>query len=277
MGAKGPDALGILVASLAVMWHRRSIIAKLTMREIASRYRGSIIGVGWSFLQPLLMLGMYTFVFSVVFKARWATQGDGGSAGLSILLFVGIIIHGFFAECVSRAPGLIVNNVNFVKKVVFPVEVLPVVALLAALFNAGISVCVLLAGMLLTGYSLHATMLLLPVVFLPLMVMTLGVAWFLAAIGVFIRDIGQVVGLVVSMLLFLSPVFYPVSSLPEAIRGVVFLNPLTLPIEQARDVLIFGNLPSAWHLAIYSLISVFVMASGFLIFQKLRSGFADVV
>jgi lipopolysaccharide transport system permease protein len=255
----------------------RVLITQMAKREVLGRYRGSIMGLGWSFFNPLLMLSVYTFFFSFVFKSRWGNVQDAGHADFAIILFVGLIIHGLFAECINRAPALINSNVSYVKKVVFPLEVFPWIAMGSALFHTGISVAVLLALQLIIVGSLQWTVIFFPLVILPLILVTLGFAWFLAATGVYVRDIGQTTGLVTSVMLFVSPVFYPIATLPHKMQLLVMLNPLTLIIEESRKVLLFGEMPNWTALGIYSLVSMAIAWVGFCWFQKTRKGFADVL
>jgi lipopolysaccharide transport system permease protein len=263
-------------ALFASLWVNRELIAQLTRREVLSRYRGSILGLAWSFFNPLLMLAVYTFVFSVVFKARWGL-GDESKADFAIVVFAGMIIHGLFAECVSRAPGLILANVNYVKKMVFPLEILPWVAAGSALFHSAVSIAVLLTAQLVVQHAVASTIVFLPIVLLPLLFVTVGLAWFLASIGVYVRDIAQMIGIFTTVLLFLSPVFYPVDALPENYRILLLLNPLTPVIGDARRVLIWGEAPDWAGLIIYASASFVVAWLGFWWFQRTRRGFADVV
>lgn len=246
-------------------------------RDVIGRYKGSVIGVMWSFINPIFLLVIYTFVFSVVFKARWGGDESASKSQFAILLFVGMIVHTFFAETLNRAPGLILSNVSYVKKIVFPLEILPLVAIGAALFHAFVSVLVLLAACILINGYLQWTIVLFPLVLLPLIILTLGAAWGLASLGVFIRDVAQPIGMVMTVLLFASPVFYPITALPEYIRPWLMLNPLTFIIEQARAVLILGQVPDWTGLAIYSLASVAIAWMGYAWFQKTRKGFANVL
>lgn len=255
----------------------RVLIIQMAKREVLGRYRGSIIGLGWSFFNPLLMLSVYTFFFSFVFKSRWGTAQGAGHADFAIVLFVGLIIHGLFAECINRAPMLINSNVSYVKKVVFPLEIFPWIAMGSALFHAAISVLVLLALQLIIVGSLPWTVVFFPFVVIPLILVTLGFAWFLAATGVFVRDIGQTTGMITSVLLFVSPVFYPISVLPSKMHSLVMLNPLTLIIEESRKVLLFGEMPNWTGLGVYSLVGMAIAWTGFWWFQKTRKGFADVL
>jgi lipopolysaccharide transport system permease protein len=263
-------------ALFASLWDNRDLIMQLTRREVLSRYRGSILGLAWSFFNPLLMLVVYTFVFSIVFNARWGPS-DESQADFAIVLFVGLIIHGLFAECLNRAPGLILANVNYVKKVVFPLEILPWVAAGSALFHSAVSVAVLLAAQLVVQHALAWTIVFLPIVLLPLLFATMGLAWFLSSIGVYVRDIGQTIGIFTMVLLFLSPIFYPIDALPEKYRILLLLNPLTPVIGDARRVLIWGQAPDWAGLMVYASASFAVAWLGFWWFQRTRRGFADVV
>lgn len=262
-----------LVASL---WRHRSLIAASVKREVLGRYRGSVMGILWSFFNPLFMLAVYTFVFSVVFQARWG-GGSGSKTEFALVLFAGLMMFNLFAECINRAPGLILSNVNYVKKVVFPLEILPAVTLLAALFHLLISLGVwLLAYVIFFGVP-HATVLYLPLIVLPLVVFIMGLGWALASLGVYLRDVSQFIGLITTVLMFLSPIFYPATALPEAYRHLLYLNPLTPVIEQTRDVLFWGKNPDFLMLGLYWLITAIIAWLGFAWFQKTRKGFADVL
>jgi lipopolysaccharide transport system permease protein len=264
-------------ALMRSLWQHRGMITQMTRREVLGRYSGSIMGVAWSFFNPILMLAVYTFVFSVVFKARWGVGEEQSQTNFAIVLFVGMIVYGLFAEVVNRAPGMILANVNYVKKVVFPLEILPVVGMGAALFHALISLSVLLAAILFIKGSLVWTSIFFPLVLLPLLIATLGVAWFLVSIGAFVRDVGQITGMITTVLMFISPVFYPISALPEKFQFWLMLNPLTFMIEQSRAVMIFGKLPDWAGMGIYTAVSLAVAWAGYWWFQKTRKGFADVL
>lgn len=258
------------------LWRTRDLLWQMTKREVVGRYRGSLLGLLWSFFNPILMLTIYTFVFSVVFKARW---GGGGESRFefALILFAGLIVFNLFSECITRSPSLVVGNVNYVKKVVFPLEILPLVAMGAALFHGAVSLGVLLVFYAFLSASLHWTVIFAPLVILPLLLTTLGLSWFLASFGVFVRDVAQTIGMFVTVLMFLSPIFYPVAALPEKYRVFIYMNPLTIVIEQMRDVLIWGRLPSFF---IWCAMLVFGMVTAYLglvWFQKTRKGFADVL
>lgn len=265
--------LGLLTSA----WKYRQLIFQMSKREIAGRYRGSLLGVVWSFLNPLLMLAVYTVFFTIMLGARWGVTGQGEQPNYTVVLFVGLLVHMMFAECVNRAPMLVVQNVNFVKKIVFPLEVLPWVTVLSALFHMGIGFIALLLVQIVVSGSISWTLIFFPLVILPFICVIMGLMWFLSALGVYIRDIGQVTGMLVSVLLFMSPVFYSVTALPERIRPFLMLNPLTFIIEQSREVLVYSRLPDFSGLIAYSGISLFIAWMGYLWFQKTRAGFADVL
>lgn len=250
------------------------LLLQLLRRDIAGRYRGSALGMLWPLLTPLLMLGVYSFVFSVVFPARW--PGLSGEA-FAITLYGGLLVHGLAAEVLLRAPTAITSQVNYVKKVVFPLHLLPLVPVGSALFHGLLGLGILVAALLITQGSLPPTALLLPLVWLPFVVALCGAAWLLAALGVFLRDISQLMGLAVTLLMFLSPIFYPAEALPEAWRGLFSLNPLTVIITQTRQILIQGQLPDFAALGIYALLALGFAALGWAFFHKTRKGFADVL
>lgn len=260
----------------ASLWRNRSLAKALVQREVVGRYRGSIMGILWSFFNPVFMLAVYTFVFSVVFKARWS-GGSESKTEFALILFAGLIVFNLFAECFNRAPSLILSNVNYVKKVVFPLEILPWVALGSALFHALISLGVWLIAYLFLFSVPHITVLLLPLVILPLLLLIMGLTWALASLGVYLRDVSQFIGVLTTVLMFLSPIFYPASALPEQYRHLLLLNPLTPAIEQARDVLFWGKVPNMTILLVYLLGAALVAWLGFAWFQKTRKGFADVL
>lgn len=261
---------------VASLWRNRELTRALIQREVLGRYRGSFLGILWSFFNPLFMLAVYTFVFSVVFKARWG-GGSDSKTEFALVLFAGLMVFNVFSECISRAPGLILANANYVKKVVFPLEVLPWVALGASLFHGAISLIVwLIAYLLLFGLP-HITVLYFPLIILPLVFFVMGLSWLLAALGVYLRDVSQFTGVIITVLMFMSPVFYSASSLPEVYRGLLLLNPLTPAIEQTRAVLFWGQAPDFSLLLCSLLVSVTVAWMGFAWFQRTRKGFADVL
>jgi lipopolysaccharide transport system permease protein len=236
-----------------------------------------LLGIVWSLITPLFMLGIYTFVFSQVFKARWGAGGSGSKTEFAIILFAGLIVFNIFSECIVRAPGIILANANFVKKVVFPLEILPCVNLLSALFHASISIAVLLMFELAVNGHIPYTAWMIPLVLLPLILLIMGVSWWLAATGVYLRDIGQTIGIVMTGLMFLSPIFFPASALPKDWQLLALLNPLTFPIEQARQVLVWGLTLDWIGWSLYTAVAGVLAWLGFAWFQKTRKGFADVL
>ncbi|MHB8773169.1 MAG: ABC transporter permease [Syntrophales bacterium] len=262
---------------VAHLWNYRDLIRQLTWREIVGRYKGSYLGLGWSFVQPLIMLGVYTFVFSVIFNARWGGDPGEGRTTFALTLFIGLITFGIFSETTNSSPTLVLGNANYVKKAIFPLEILPVVKLLSALANALFSLVVLFAGILLINHGIRWTALLLPLVWLPMLLFTLGCGYFLASLGVFVRDIGTLIGVVTTMLFFLTPIFYPIHALPEEFRFFCRINPLALFVEDARRVVLWG-LPPDWLWFFIGLaLSVAALMFGFFWFMKSKKAFADVI
>jgi lipopolysaccharide transport system permease protein len=257
---------------------RRELISELARREVIGRYRGSTLGLSWSLFHPLLLLAVFTFVFGRVTPARWPTSAvTAGYGEFALILFPGMIVHGLLAECLNRAPGLVVATPNYVKKVVFPLEVLPVVVLVGALFHAFVSFLILLAVFAVFHGTVNSSVLALPFVIAPFALLALGLTWFFSALGVYLRDVGQIMGVVTMALMFLSPVFYPASAIPESYRTLLLLNPITLVVEQTRNALIFGRWPDFGALAVYTMVAVMVAWAGYWWFQKSRKGFADVL
>ena len=252
------------------------LIYDLVRQEVVGRYKGSFLGIFWSLLTPMLMLGVYTFVFSVVFNAKWSAS-SASKTEFALVLFSGLLVFNVFSECVNRAPLLIVGNPNYVKKVVFPLEILTFVSIGTAIFHMALNLTVWLIFYGVFFGIPNVTIILLPIVMLPLVFITLGLSWLLAALGVYLRDLVQLSGLLTSTLLFISPVFFPISALPIEYQSLLEINPLTGTIEQVRDVLIWGKIPDAYNIVLSLVISIFVAWIGFTFFQKTRAGFADVV
>lgn len=254
----------------------KSLILNLIEREVIARYKGSVLGLLWSFFNPIFMLGVYTFVFSSVFKMSWSAGSDSKTE-FALILFAGLIVFNFFAECCNKAPMLIINNVNYVKKVIFPLETLSWVNIGSSLFHTLVSLTVWIFGYILINGWPHATVLLLPLVFLPLILFTVGISWMLAALGVYFRDIAQITALATNVLMFLSPIFYSIEALPEKYRFLIALNPLAQVISWTRDILYWGIVPNFSAYLTFLLISTLCAWIGFIWFQKTRKGFADVI
>lgn len=255
----------------------RDLIGQFTWREVVGRYKGSSLGLAWAFIQPLAMLAVYTFVFSIIFEAKWGMSPQEGKLGFAMALFVGILTFNILGDVVSASPGLILGNANYVKKVIFPLEILPLVKLFGAVIHSFFGMVILVAGIFLSGLELNWTIILLPVVWLPVMLFSLGWGYFLSSIAVFVRDVGQSVGLFVTMLFFLSPIFYPLKAVPESLRIYCQLNPIAIFVEDARRVVLWGTLPDwPWFFAGLA-ISFAIFYMGFFWFMRSKKAFADVM
>jgi len=264
-------------AFLRHLWQHRTLIAQFTRREVEGRYRGSFLGLSWSIINPLVLLLIYTFVFGVVFRLRWEQAGSDRLRFFALAVFCSLTAFNLFGEAVSRASGVIVAVPNFVKKVVFPLEILPVIVIGSAVFHGLMSLLLLLIANLLVNHSLHWTVLFVPLSALPLLCLALGFAWFLASLGVFVRDIHHVAMLFVQVLLFCTPVFYPIESLPANLKDLMLLNPLVYSVEDFRRTILWG-LPPHWSSLAWRLpFSVLVMMLGYAWFMKTKRGFADVL
>lgn len=253
-----------------------SLLWQLSIRNISSRYRGSWLGLIWCFVQPLMMLCVYTFVFSIVFKARWGDLG-GGRGTFAIVMFCGMALYTIFAECVSGNCAVITSNPNFVKKVIFPLEILPLAQTLSSFILGTVWFVLLFLGTIFIYGTISWTMLLLPLVLIPLFLFSLGVSYFVASFGVFVRDTSYVVQVILQILFFMTPIFYPIKAVPEEYRWPLQVNPLTLMIEEARNVFLYGRLPSWEFLGIAFLVSLLTLQLGFAWFYKTKKGFADVL
>lgn len=262
--------------SYLVPLRHAGLIRTFAAREVHSRYRQSWLGALWVLLTPLLMLGVYTFVFRHVFQVRWGVTQES-NLSFAIRLYAGLAVFNFFAECASRAPRLILDQPHLVKKVVFPLEILPWVGAVAALVHLAVALAMLLGLSLFELGRLPPTLIALPLVWLPLIPLTVGIGWWLAAVGTYVRDVGQLIAMVLSLLMFLSPIFFPVEALPIAIRGWMSLNPLALIITETRHVLIDGIWPHWGALALNFAACALVAAGGAAFFRTARTGFADVV
>lgn len=247
-------------------------------REISGKYKGSVFGIAWSFFNPVLMLIVYTFVFSEIFQSRWNEVNQvSDKSQFAVILFVGMIAHSLMAEVMNRSPKLILDNTNYVKKVVFPLEILSLVNLGVNLFHTLISFTVLIFAFFAINHYVNWTIVFVPFILLPVCFLSLGFSWFLAALGVYLRDISQMIGIITTILMFLAPVFYPSSAIPLTFRPYLMLNPLTFAIEELRQVVIWGNFPDLSGLCLYTMVSLLVAWLGYAWFQKTRKGFADVI
>jgi lipopolysaccharide transport system permease protein len=246
----------------------------MVKQDVVGRYKGSLFGIGWSLLNPLIMLLVYSFVFGLVFKAKW---GVGTDQNFAVILFSGLIMHSLLSECLMRGPNIIVGNVSYVKKVVFPLEALAWVSVLSPLFHFFISLAILFFAILITGGSVSLMWLYIPIILFPLLLVCLGLSWMLAALGVYIRDISQMTAILSTILLFLCPIFYPIEIIPEQYRAFILLNPLSFIVEQARSVLVFATYPDVTGLLFYSSLAFVFAQLSFIFFNKTKRGFADVL
>jgi lipopolysaccharide transport system permease protein len=259
------------------LWKHKQLWRRLTERDILGRYRGSAMGIGWAIITPLAMLSVYTFVFSQVFRARWGEVEGQGSFGFAINMFAGLIVFNIFAETANRSPTLITSCPSYVKKVVFPLEILSAVCLGSALFHGFIGLIILCLAQLAVAHTVSLTALFLPLVWIPLVLGSLGLSLLLAASGVFIRDISQIVSVAVSISMFLSPIFFPISALPERWRPLLSLNPIAPIIEETRRVLLLGNFPDPLYVVTSCILSLLFCETCYRMFEKSKRGFADVI
>jgi lipopolysaccharide transport system permease protein len=259
------------------LYNHRNLIRQFAWRDVVTRYKGSHFGMIWSFVTPLMLLAVFSFVFSVIFKSKWGVSPDEGKFQFAMTMFCGMTVFNIFGECISRAPTLILQYPNYVKKVVFPLEILPVAALGSSLINAALSLAILIPAVLLFSHAWPSTIYLFPLVLIPICAFALGFGWFLASVGVFIRDIAQPVSVIVQMLFFISGIFFPPSAIPEDIRSFVQLNPLVGILEDARRTLMWGQYPDWSSLALVTLFSLIVMQLGYLWFMRTKRAFADVI
>lgn len=254
----------------------KGLVRRLIERDVKGKYKGSALGMLWSVITPILMLIIYTFVFSVVFKAKWSVESDS-KVEFALILFIGLLVFNLFAECISRSTTIVVSNSNYVKKVVFPLEILPWIVLGGSYFNFFIGIIVwVIAYTIFMGFPQWEAVLF-PVILFPLTLTIMGLSWLLAALGVYIRDLSLIVGISLQILMFMSPIFYPITALPEKYRAILYFNPITVYIEMMRDVLYWGKLPSLEYLVISSVVAYLIAKIGFVFFQNAKRGFADVV
>ncbi|KHK04543.1 ABC transporter permease [Desulfovibrio sp. TomC] len=265
------------MAFVRAFWQRREVLATFARIEFSSRYHGAQLGVLWSLVSPLATLAVYTFVFSVVFKPTWAGGGDGGVAGYALILFAGLAAFEVFAGSLNRAPRLLSENVNFIKKVLFPLEILPVGVILAAVLESLVSLALVALGVLVTTGRLPATALFAPLAYLPLGMLTLGMCWLLAPVGVFLKDLGNIVGVAVQLLFFATPILYPLTAVPEPYRALLALNPLHPVVDHLRRTIIYGQMPDWPAFGWVTLVSAGVMLAGYTFFINIKRLFADAV
>ena len=268
--------MGSLRGYLFPLAHR-ALIGQFVKRDLQARYRQSVLGLFWAVLNPLLMLGVYTFVFRIIFKLRWAGVSTESDLSFALRLYAGLAVFNFFAECINRAPRLILDQANLVKKVVFPLEILAWINTLSAMLHLGIALVLLLLFSAWEQGGLPITVWALPLVWLPLLPLCVGLGWFFSALGTYIRDVGQALGMLISLLMFLSPIFFGMDAVPEIVKPWMFLNPLALTITQTREVLLDGQWPDFGALGLHFLACMVIAVVGAVFFKLARKGFSDVV
>lgn len=261
----------------AALWQHRELLWQFTLRNVELRHKGSHLGLIWSFLNPLLMLGLYVLVFGYIFGGSFGVLPNETRVDFGLGIFFGLTLFHFVAEVLGGSPGIIVGNPNFVKKVVFPLEILPAASVLGAVFHMLISLALLLGGILLLGPGLGPTSLWLPVILLPMILLSLGVSWLFSALGVFFRDVGQIMQFLTMALMFSSAVFYSAQKIPAAAWAYMRFNPVLLAIELSRDAALWGRPINLHHLAYLYAFSIAACYLGYLAFRKMKPAFADVL
>lgn len=263
---------------IRIVIQHRDLLRQMLLRNIAARYRGSVLGLVWSFAHPLMMLAVYSFVFGIVFKARWGVESLGDNpASFPLIMFCGMAIFNIFSESVNTSSVLIVNNAGLVKKVIFPLEILPIVTVMTSLIFGLAWFALLLLGTVFFLHQLSWTMLLLPITMIPLLLISAGVSFFVASLGVYLRDIPQLVGIVTQILFFMTPIFYPIAIVPERLRWILEFNPLSSVVEETRKLFLYGQVPDFGVCAMIFVLSCVIFQLGLAWFVKTKKGFADVL
>ncbi len=262
---------------IKIILKNRDLLFQLVKRNIAVRYKGSVLGLFWSLAQPLMMLTVYTFVFSVIFKARWGIDNSDSKAAFAIIMFCGMAVFNIFSESVTGSCSLITGNPNYVKKVIFPLEILPIAQVSAATVLGFIWFGLLLLGAIIFMKGLAWTMLLLPLVLIPLILLSCGLSFLAASLSVFFRDIQHLIVVIIQILFFMTPIFYPIQAIPEQYRWVMRINPLASIVEQARTVFLYGKMLDWTMYGTGLLISLAIFQLGLVWFIKTKKGFADVL
>lgn len=267
-----------LIFLLRSILRNRELITQMTIREIAIRHKNSVLGVLWMLGQPLLQLMLYSFVFQIVLRARWGdVLPNGTEIPFGLTLYAGLVLHGILADTLVRSPSLILSNPSYVKKVIFPLETLCIVSVMSALVGGAMGLVILFMATAYLSDGLPLSIFLIPLPIISLTLMSLGCGWILAALGVFLRDLGQITPVLASVLLFTAPICYPLEAVPEQYHFLMAFNPLTIPVEALRALLFDGTYTHWNSLAIYGLLSVMITIVGYMTFHRLRAGFADAI
>lgn len=265
------------VKTFIYLWRNRYLLKQLTLRNIQTRYRGSFMGLLWLIITPLIMLTVYTFIFSVVFQVRWGTDFADSTIAFALILYCGLTVFNIFSESINSSVDVIIANANYVKKVIFPLEILPVSMVLTACCLGMISIMILLVGVGIFLNNFSILIFLFPLIFLPLLLLCSGIAFFVASLGVFIRDLRHIVGLAIQILFFMTPIFYNIEMVPENLRNILLINPLSHIVSFARNILIYNNPPNWILYSFVSILSLFIFQFGYAWFMKTKRGFADVI
>jgi len=261
----------------ASLWRHRDLLLQFTKRQIEGRHKGSLLGFGWSILNPLLMLGIYTFVFSVIFPGHFSNRPEQGPKEYAFTVFIGLTFFHLLVDSFSGAPSLVVGNPNFVKKVVFPLEILPAASVGAAVFHFLVIMVLFFVGAFISGVGISWTAFWLPAIVLPLIMIALGLCWLLSALGVFLRDLQQLVGFASLVLMWASAIFFSPQMIPSAVWTFLRFNPLLQSIDLARHAVMWGEAPSLIRLAYVYAAGAFTLGFGLFVFRKMRPAFADVL
>lgn len=263
---------------LVNLYKSKDLLIELTKRDFQQRYKGSLLGVIWALLSPLLMLGVYSFIFVSVFKSRWGNSSvEDGNMLYTMMIFAGLVPFQIFSESVNRSVSLLAQSANYIKKVVIPIEILPASIVLSTVINSTFSIALLVVGKLLFLNTPNWTLVFLPLVLIPILLLSLGFALIVASFGIYLRDLVYIVGLIVNILFYMSPIFYSPEALPEKFRFIIHLNPISPIINYFRDVFVNGELFTISSYLISLLISFVFFILGLIIFNYLRKGFADVI
>jgi lipopolysaccharide transport system permease protein len=265
----------VLAAGFLNVFLNRHLLKTLVVRDIHAKYRETIFGYWWLVIYPVLMLSTYSFIFGGIFQSRWLNQG--GMSDFVAMLYCGLIIFGIFSDAITRSTTIIRSQANFVKKIIFPLEILPLVIVGSAVYSALVSLGLLVLLLLVTKFSIPLTAVFIPLIFIPFIILVAGLTWLLASLGVFFPDMTQLVSVSTTILLFLSPVFFPLESVPALIEPFMMFNPLTFPIVELRNILLLAQQPDWYGIFIYSVVALVVASVGLWLFQNTRSAFSDVI
>ncbi|MBZ0158639.1 MAG: ABC transporter permease [bacterium] len=257
------------------LWRHRALIWSFAKRDLLARYKGSVVGLFWSVIHPLIMLALYTFVFSTIMKVR--VGASEGTEQFAIYLFCGMLPWNALAEGLNRSTGVILEHSNLIKRAIFPSEILPIYPVIVGIINQFIGFVILLAALLLVGHPIYPVMLLLPVIFILQFAITTGLAWIVAGVTVFIRDLGQMLGMMLTLGVFLTPIFYPPSVVPQGLQPLLVVNPMYALVEAYRSLILRGQLPSWGSVVFLASIGAVVFIMGYRLFTRLQPAFADVL